>query len=238
MVDAPQAPTLLLFGGTGAVGTAIAQIFRDTNWRVLPVGRDPGDHPNHVQWDPLLAEDVAGAERVRSQGPFDAVCWAQGMNANDSVYDVDLDAHERMYRANCTYVLASLRFLLQHALLRKPARLCVISSIWQDISRQDKLSYGMTKAALRGLVLSAANDLGRDGHLINAVLPGALETPMTRANLSPEQIRSMVDGTQFGRLAGLQDVARTVRYLCSADNTGVTGQFIKVDLGYSDVRIV
>ncbi len=227
---------LLLFGGTGAIGSAIAARFAAESWNVVVATRGAPRSEEQSRWDPLT-QPQAPAE-VAAKGPFDAVCWAQGANRNDSVYDVDLDAHLDLYRANCLFIVAALRALLDGGLLARPARLCVISSIWQDIARQSKLSYGMTKAALRGLVLSAANDLARDGHLVNAVLPGALDTPMTHANLSPTQLGRLVAGTQFGHLAGLGDVASTVHFLCSAANTGVTGQFIKVDLGYSDVRIV
>jgi enoyl-[acyl-carrier-protein] reductase (NADH) len=48
----------------------------------------------------------------------------------------------------------------------------------------------------------------------------------------------VLNSTQFGRLASLQDVANAAYFLCSDGNTGITGQFIKVDLGYSDVRII
>ena len=34
----------------------------------------------------------------------------------------------------------------------------------------------------------------------------------------------------------LEDIAAAVYFLCSEENTGVTGQFIKIDLGFSDVR--
>ena len=87
-------------------------------------------------------------------------------------------------------------------------------------------------------MLSASADLARDGHLINAVLPGALETPMTRRNLSGEQIERLSGATGFGRLPALEDVASLVCYLCSAQNSGITGQFIAADLGFSHVRIV
>ncbi len=96
----------------------------------------------------------------------------------------------------------------------------------------------MTKAALQGLVLSAAADMGADGHMMNAVLPGALETPMTRKNLTAAQVDGLAAATQFGRLASLEDVASVVMYLCSRENTGITGQFIGADLGFSSVRIV
>jgi NAD(P)-dependent dehydrogenase (short-subunit alcohol dehydrogenase family) len=74
--------------------------------------------------------------------------------------------------------------------------------------------------------------------LINAVLPGPLDTPMTRRNLSAEQMASFTGATRFGRLASLADVANLVYFLCSPANTGITGQFIAADLGYSHVRIV
>jgi len=151
---------------------------------------------------------------------------------------VDLDAHLQLYQANCVYILSSLKLLLQRNLLVKPARLCVISSIWQEIARQNKLSYSMTKSALRGLVLSAAADLAADGHLVNAILPGALDTPMTRKNLTAEQISELAGATQFNRLPQLEDVSRLAMFLCSEENTGITGQFIAADLGFSRVRIL
>jgi NAD(P)-dependent dehydrogenase (short-subunit alcohol dehydrogenase family) len=96
----------------------------------------------------------------------------------------------------------------------------------------------MSKAALQGLVLSAATDLAKDGHLINAVLPGALETPMTRKNLTDQQIDRLIQSTGHHRLVTLDEVASLVCYLCSPENTGITGQFIAADLGFSRVRIV
>jgi 3-oxoacyl-[acyl-carrier protein] reductase len=223
---------LLLFGGTGAIGTAIATYAEQRGWRVTAVSRSgPG-----LNYDPF--NEASTFEPIAAEAPFTAVCWAQGANAGDSVYDVDLDRHMEIYRANCVYVLKTLRLLLSNHMLAKPARFCVISSIWQNLARQTKLSYCMSKAALEGLVLSASTDMASDGHLFNAVLPGALETPMTRRNLTAEQIARLTDATRFGRLPGLEDVASAVFYLCSEANTGITGQFIAADLGFSRVRIV
>jgi NAD(P)-dependent dehydrogenase (short-subunit alcohol dehydrogenase family) len=223
---------LLLFGGTGAIGTEVERYACNRGWRVTSVSRSgPG-----VKFDPFNSGDSFDA--VSSESPFTAVCWAQGANAADSVYDVDLEHHLEIYRANCLYILATLQKLLTQNLLTKPARLCVISSIWQNLARQAKLSYCMSKAALEGLVLSASTDLAADGHLFNAVLPGALDTPMTRANLCTEQLSRLTGATRFARLPGVEDVASMVFYLCSAANTGITGQFIAADLGFSRVRIV
>jgi NAD(P)-dependent dehydrogenase (short-subunit alcohol dehydrogenase family) len=233
---------LLLFGASGAIGGAILGAALARGWQVTAVSRHGAagaDAREGVRWiaaDPL--EAGFSAEALAPTGPYTSVCWAQGANRNDSVYDVSVESHLAIYNANCTYILVTLQALLAAGLLERGSRLCVISSIWQEMARQNKLSYCVSKAALRGLVLSAAADLAKDGHLINAVLPGALDTPMTRENLSAEQIGRLEGATQFGALSQLRDVASLVCYLCGAENTGVTGQFIAADLGYSRVRIV
>ena len=232
---------LLLFGASGAIGDAILCAAVARGWQVTGVSRKrPETLPEgSVSWisaDPLDAS--FSPDVLAAGGPYDSVCWAQGANLNDSVYDVNARRHLEIYNANCTYILVTMQSLLTTGSLGRGARLCVISSIWQEMARQNKLSYCMSKAALKGLVLSASADLAKDGHLINAVMPGALDTPMTRRNLSAEQIERLESATQFGRLPQLDDVASMACFLCSAENTGTTGQFIAVDLGYSRVRIV
>jgi 3-oxoacyl-[acyl-carrier protein] reductase len=235
-----DAERLLLFGASGAIGGAILGAAVARGWQVTAVSRSgSGAEAKGVRWvgvDPLSAD--FSADHLAAPEPYTSVCWAQGANLNDSVYDVTMESHLAIYNANCTYILVTLQGLLKAGLLAPASRLCVISSIWQELARQSKLSYCMSKAALKGLVLSASADLAKDGHLINAVLPGALDTPMTRRNLSVEQIGRLEGATQFGKLSQLGDVASLVCYLCGAENTGITGQFIAADLGYSHVRIV
>lgn len=229
---------VLLFGASGSIGSALRAKFIQKSWQVVGVTRGETSDQDQLSWDPLLRDDMRTLDQLRAHGQFDAVCWAQGKNCNDSIYTFDVEQHREVYEANVVYILASLTILLKEKLLKMPSKFCVISSIWQNISRQNKLSYGVSKAALKGLVLSLTNDLGGDGHLINAVLPGALDTPMACQNLSAEQISKITSSTQFGRLANLEDVASTVYYLCSPENTGVTGQFVKIDLGFTDVRVI
>jgi len=74
--------------------------------------------------------------------------------------------------------------------------------------------------------------------MMNAVLPGALDTPMTRANLSAEQLAQLEAMTPLGNLASLEDVCNLVAFLCSKNNTGITGQFVAADRGFSHARII
>ena len=190
-----------------------------------------------IAYDPLAAPPES-AGLLDTGAPYSAVCWAQGRNATDNVHNVNLDENSAVYQANCLYILATLKILLERKLLAPRARLCIISSIWQNLARQDKLSYCMSKAALQGLVLSASVDLGKSGFLINAILPGALDTPMTRQNVTSEQLHKLSSATFFNKLPALDDVANLAYFLCSDQNTGITGQFIAADLGFSHARLL
>jgi 3-oxoacyl-[acyl-carrier protein] reductase len=96
----------------------------------------------------------------------------------------------------------------------------------------------MSKAAVGGLVRSASIDLAPRGILINAVLPSVIDTPMTSANLTPEQVERVANSTPFGRLISLDEVVAAIELLCSERNTGITGQSLSVDLGFAHARLV
>jgi hypothetical protein len=233
--------TVVIFGASGAIGQALCGNFLAKDYAVTAVSRRgvaPDGAQSGADW---LAWDALDGDAKFPSGysrQFDAVVWAQGANCSDDIHTFDLKVHESLYAANVTYILLALQAMLRGGLLAQSARLCIISSIWQNLARQNKLSYCITKSALHGLVQSLAVDLGQSGYLVNAVLPGALDTPMTRANLSGEQISRLEAATPLGSLPGLNDVCQLVGFLCSRENTGITGQFVAADRGFSYARIV
>ena len=223
----------LIFGGGGQIGAACVAAFNNAGFETIATGRRGNDELGIVAYNPI------GSETQLPEGlQFDAVVWAQGANLNDSVIEFDIERHRALYDANVLFVAASMNALVTSGRLAGGARLCVVSSVWQRVSRTNKFSYMTTKAALSGLVMSAALDLAEDGIMVNAVLPGALETPMTRQNLSAEQIDNLARMTPFNRLAQIADVAALCLFLCSSANSSITGQFVSVDLGFEHARLV
>jgi 3-oxoacyl-[acyl-carrier protein] reductase len=232
---------ILVFGATGSIGTAICKSFVADGYQVTAVSRRPieeniSDKCNWLEWD-INTEKEYAFFGIPDQS-VDSVVWAHGMNMNDSILDFNLSHHMQMYEANVASIIVSLETLVSKNLLAPNARLCIISSIWQNLARQNKLSYCVTKSALQGLVQSLAIDLGKNGVLVNAVLPGALDTPMTRNNLSAGQITRLEELTPTGSLPTLEDICGLIKFLCSSSNTGITGQFIKADRGFSHARII
>jgi len=234
---------VLVFGASGAIGRAICSHFKGQGAFVIGVGRSDGadyadfssawikSNGDFIQLSQILTQRLEGKN-------LNSIVWAQGMNFSDDIHSLDVSKHLQMYEANVLFILQTLESLLLAQLLTKDTRLCVISSIWQNIARQKKLSYCVTKSALQGLIQSLSIDLGKQGILINAVLPGALDTPMTKANLQADQIEKLESATPLGSLPTLNDVTSLVDYLCSPSNTGITGQFIAADRGFSHARIL
>ena len=230
-------PHVLVFGATGAIGQAIwSRLVADSADVVGVTRQNATSLDARIDW--LIWPDLTDAARPPAlpTRPFTGVIWAQGANANDSIRSVDVAAHKAIYDANVLSIIVTLQDLLSRGSLAADARLVVLSSIWQNVGRANKLSYMVTKSALAGLVRSLSIDLGPEGKLVNAILPGPLDTPMTRAALSPRQIADIETITPTRKLPAMSDICNLATFLVSSQNVSTTGQFFTVDGGFSDAK--
>ena len=105
------------------------------------------------------------------------------------------------------------------------------SSITGPITGQPGFAhYGASKAAMLGLMRSAALELAGDGITINAVLPGNVRTEGLAATSEAHQ-RQMLSSIPLGRFAEPEDVGWAVRFLASPEAAYITGQTLVVDGG-------
>ena len=177
----------IIFGKSGAIGSSIFERAASEGMDVWGCSSSlSSDAENKIiSSDDLLSGCLAD---LNLPGKFNFICFAQGVNLNDSIIDFNPDKFDQTIEANCKFVLLAINRLISLDLLATNASICILSSIWQDLARSNKLSYSISKSALKGLVLSLVADLAPLGHRINAVLPGPIDNEMTRANLSPSQL--------------------------------------------------
>lgn len=113
------------------------------------------------------------------------------------------------------------------------ASVVILSSVTPLLGRAGVLHYSTSKAALVGMTRSLAREVGADGVRVNAVAPGAIETPDEAAYGSPEELADMLFSVQALHRRGLpRDVASTVAFLAGDDASFITGQLIVVDGGW------
>ncbi|UOG54025.1 SDR family oxidoreductase [Leptospira noguchii] len=114
-------------------------------------------------------------------------------------------------------------------------RIVNIASIFGSVSREKRSIYTMSKYAVRGLTVSASNELAKYNVLVNTVSPGFVMTDLTKKNLSDSEIKSLEAQIPIGRLGKPEEIAKVVLFLVSDNNTYLTGQNIIVDGGFVNV---
>ncbi len=232
-------PSVAIFGASGAIGTALCHSYQKNGWHVTAVGRDKKPKNNSSQ----KIDYCNWLPRSNSSAPksfptnLNAIVWAQGANISDDIFSYRREDFFTVFEANVVFILETLNTMLNSGSLADKCRMVVISSIWQEIARNKKLSYTVSKSALRGLVQSLAIDLAELNHQINAVLPGILDTPMTRQNLMPNQIDQILKHTPGYQITSMDAICEAVQFLTSKGSYGVNGQFLGIDGGFSSTFI-
>jgi NAD(P)-dependent dehydrogenase (short-subunit alcohol dehydrogenase family) len=226
-------PKLLIFGGTGVLGAAIAAKYETNGYQITYGVRTITNPANQFQ---LPLSDGPVPDLLKGE-LFDTVIFAQGANNNDSVINHSPDDLNRLFEANVSFISTTAKALMLHNLIKQKAKIVILSSFWEQITRAEKMSYTVTKAAVGGLVRSMAVDLGNaKGILVNGLLPGVVDSPMARGLLKPEQIENVQWQTPGHKMIIPTDVANAAYLLGCEDNTAISGQSLFVDYGFTVSR--
>ena len=110
-----------------------------------------------------------------------------------------------------------------------------IASIFGVISKEKRAAYSSTKWGLIGFTKAVALELAPFNIQVNAVSPGFVDTDLTRKILGLENMKQLEETIPQGRLANPDEIANVVLFLCSSQNTYITGQNIVVDGGFTSV---
>ncbi len=99
-------------------------------------------------------------------------------------------------------------------------------------------AYAASKSGLIGLVQVLASEYGQRGVRVNALLPGATDTPMGRAVANTPEAREFIAGLNaFKRIAAPEEIAQAALFLCSDASSFTTGTAMLADGGVSINRV-
>jgi NAD(P)-dependent dehydrogenase (short-subunit alcohol dehydrogenase family) len=225
--------TARLFAAEGATvvavdrpGSAIAEVHAGVA-RIVPLAQDvtDDDAPRQVLAAALRAGgglDIlfnnAGVSGRRLAEEHDDALW-------DRQFDVNVRAAFRMCRAAIPYLRA-------RAEATGRARILNTASVMAERTDIGLAGYVASKHAVAGLSKTLALELGKWGITVNWLLPGAIETGMTREAFSDPAIRAVwAKKAALRRLGTPMDMARAALLLASDEADFVTGHGLVADGG-------
>jgi 3-oxoacyl-[acyl-carrier protein] reductase len=112
-------------------------------------------------------------------------------------------------------------------------RIVVIASLAGQIgSVRAGPDYAASKAGLVGAIRSLASTAGVAGITLNAINPGAIETPMLDSHLTPEILETLAAGAAVRRLGSAEELAAVAVMMVSTQASFITGAHIDVNGGF------
>lgn len=227
--------TALVTGGTRGIGKAIAESLIASGAEVYITGTGSNSDRHYLQVD--FNDDTSTAafvEKVKALPRIDICVNNAGINIVNDFCEVDLDEFMKVQRVNIISPRRLLSAVVPKMKTQHYGRIVNIASIWSVINRPGRTSYGISKNAVVGLTKSLAVELAPYNIMVNAVSPGFTLTELTLRTNTAEQLKSLEQKIPARRLAKPMEQANVVTFLCSEQNSYMTGQNIVVDGGYSN----
>lgn len=180
-----------------------------------------------------LTLDAAAQEARDALGPIGGVVHAAGVGGPVPVAFIDDAAWDAVLDVNLRAEAMLTKALLPH--LREVGRgaaIVGISSV-EGITGNGMLpAYCASKSGLLGLTRSMAHAFAAEGIRVNAVCPGAVDTPLLAPLLNvPGARQRLEERIPMHRVADPMEIATVVRFLLSDDAGYVTGTYVVVDGG-------
>jgi NAD(P)-dependent dehydrogenase (short-subunit alcohol dehydrogenase family) len=239
---------LLITGAAGGIGRATVKVFSENGWRVIGVDRQPfGDtFPKNglfIQADISEHKNIQTIyEHAKAFSPvLDAVVNNAAVQIAKPLIETTVEEWDLVIASNLRSVFLGAQ--LAYPLLKAAGGGAIVnvSSVHAVATSANIASYAASKGGLLALTRAMAIEFAVANIRVNAILPGAVDTPMLRAGLDrghlagssmQDRLENLARKTVNGRIGKPEEIGRTIYFL--ADNTQssfITGQALIVDGG-------
>ena len=163
--------------------------------------------------------------------PIDVIVHNSGMSAYGLMTDMADEQVERMVQLHVTSPFLLTKRLLPSMIQQRRGQIVVISSIWGLTGASCEVLYSMVKGAQNTFVKALAKEVAPSGIRVNAIAPGAIDTPMLH-EFTEEELEALTEDIPLGRIGKPEDVAKAVSFLISDHASYITGQILSVNGGW------
>lgn len=207
---------LIITGGHGGLAIAIAEAFATPDWQVTAAGRQELD-----------VTDRSAIRTFFHQRRVDLLVCAAGITRDGLLAGLSEDHWDEVMTVNFHGTAACIWSALPGMIASGSGHIVILSSRSATHPPLGQSAYAASKAALLGLTQDLAKEAGPLGIRVNAVLPGFLETPMTRSVTSARREEIRCDHV-LGRFNTPAAVARFIRFLHD-ELPHTSGQIFQLD---------
>ena len=240
--------TMLITGAAGGIGRATLKLFADKGWRVIGVDRATFGEPFpenglFIQSDISIGENLESIfNQVRAfTGTLHALVNNAALQIAKPILETTVEEWDAVMASNLRSVFLGIK--LAHPLLKAAGGGAIVnvSSVHAVATSADIAAYAASKGGLLALTRAVAIEFAPDNIRANAILPGAVDTPMLRAGLSRghvsgDDIVARLDNlarkTVSGRVGTSEEIAHAIYFLADGTQSSyMTGQALIVDGG-------
>jgi glucose 1-dehydrogenase len=240
--------TMLITGAAGGIGRATVKLFAEKGWRVIGVDRSEFGEPfpNHglyIQADISIGENL---EAIFSQAhtftnQLHALVNNAAVQIAKPLLDTSVDEWDAVMASNLRSVFLGIK--LAHPLFKAAGGGAIVnvSSVHAVATSANIAAYAASKGGLLALTRATAIEFAPDNIRVNAILPGAVDTPMLRAGLNRghvqgqdifQRLDNLARKTVNGRIGKPEEIAHAIYFLADETQSSfMTGQALIVDGG-------
>jgi NAD(P)-dependent dehydrogenase (short-subunit alcohol dehydrogenase family) len=239
--------SVLITGVAGGIGGATARVFAAAGWHVVGVDRRLVEQLPAV--DHLIQADISEPDApeyiftqvVENEGQLDALVNNAAVQICKPLVETTPEEWDITMASNIRSVYLSIRQAYPLLKAHGGGAIVNVSSVHAVATSVGIAAYAASKGALLALTRAVALELAPDHIRVNAVLPGAIDTPMLHAGLSrghvegsnvEELVRGLGKKHVLGRVGQPEEIGQAILFL--ADNkqsSFMTGQALVVDGG-------
>jgi glucose 1-dehydrogenase len=238
--------TVVITGAAGGIGSATARVFDREGWRVIGVDvRElaPGTLPGEFTCIDLSDPDTARTF-FAGLGERGVAVTALVNNAAIQIckplVETEAEEWDEVQRHNLRLAFLAIRHV--YPLLERPGGAVVnVASVHAVATSANIAAYATSKGGMVALTRAAALEFAAEGLRVNAVLPGAVATPMLRDGLGractdgrsvDDAMAALAGRTAMGRVGQPEEIAEAILFLADPDRSSfMTGQSMVVDGG-------